>query len=284
MDSHELRLVEPEIRSEEILRINDVHFDDSNVALVTGAASGIGRALALALAANGLSVLCVDVNQEGLLKTAEKATTLGTTIRTVTTDLTSLEDMEACVQEALTLGQIRYLANVAGMQHVDSIEDFPVDTFDNMESVMLRAPFYLSKLCIPHMKASCDGVGVVANMCSVHGHVATKNKVAYNMAKFGLRGLTQSIAAEGEGKVRAFSVSVGYVKTALVLQQIPDQARQRHLSPDRVVSDVMLGKSQVKEMMNPIDVANLFVFGFSHHGRFLVGNDLLFDGGMVQTY
>ena len=284
MDSRELRLVEPEIRSEEILRINDGHFDDGSVAIVTGAASGIGRAVALALAVNGVVVVCADVNHEGLLETTEKATALGATIRTVTTDLTSVKDMEACVQEALTLGQIRYLANVAGIQHVDSIEDFPIDTFDRMESVMLRAPFYLSKLCIPHMKASSDGVGVVANMCSVHGHIATKNKVAYNMAKCGLRGLTQSIAAEGGGRIRAFSVSVGYVKTALVLAQIPDQARQRHLSPSQVVSDVMLGKSQVKEMMNPVDVANLFVFGFSHHGRFLVGNDLLFDGGMVHTY
>lgn len=284
MESHVLQLTEPEIRTEDILRIQDPDFDQGNVALVAGAASGIGRAIALALAVNGLGVLCVDLNPDGLMKTARMAGSLGARVRTITTDLTSLKEMDVCVQEALTLGNIRYLANVAGMQHVNSIEDFPVDTFDRMESVMLRAPFYLSELCIPHMKACSDGVGVVANMCSMHGHIATKNKVAYNIAKFGLRGLTQSIAAEGAGTIRAFSVSFGYVKTALALAQIPEQARQRNISPESVISEVMLGRSQVKEMMRPVDVANIFVFGFSHHGRFLVGNDLLFDDGMVHTY
>lgn len=284
MNNREVELSEPEILQEEILRINDPAFDTSNVAIVTGAASGIGRALSLALAVNGLTVVCVDINQSGLVETGAKARALGTMVNTITADLESLTDVDACVQQASNRGQIRYLANIAGIQHVDSIEDFPVDMYDRMESIMLRAPFYLSKLCIPHMKLSRDGIGVVGNMCSVHGHIVTKNKVAYNIAKFGLRGLTQSIAAEGAGRIRAFSVSVGYVKTALAVAQIPEQARQRQLSPEKIVTDVMLGKSQVKEMMNPVDVANLFVFGFSRHGRFLVGSDLLFDGGMVLTY
>jgi 3-hydroxybutyrate dehydrogenase len=121
-------------------------------------------------------------------------------------------------------------------------------------------------------------------MCSIHGHVCTLNKVAYDMLKFGIRGLTQSIAAEGAGKIRSFSVSTGFVKTALALKQIPHQARQRGISEEQVVSDVMLGKSRIKQLMNPIDVANLFMFGFSRFGRYLVGGDLLFDGGVVLTY
>ena len=96
-----------------------------------------------------------------------------------------------------------------------------------MTKVMLRAPFYLSKLCIPHMKKSKDGTGSIGNMCSVHGHMVTKNKPVYNITKFGLRGLAQSIAAEGEGKIRGFTVSVGFVRTPLALKQIPDQAKQR---------------------------------------------------------
>jgi 3-hydroxybutyrate dehydrogenase len=110
------------------------------------------------------------------------------------------------------------------------------------------------------------------------------NKPAYNIVKFGLRGLTQSIAAEGKGKIRAFTVSTGFVKTALALKQIPAQAQQRGISQEAVVRDVMMGFSRVKEMMSPIDVANLFMFGFSAYGKYLVGGDMLFDGGMVLTY
>jgi len=96
--------------------------------------------------------------------------------------------------------------------------------------------------------------------------------------------VTQSIAAEGGGKIRSFSVSTGFISTPLALKQIPAQAQQRGITQEAVVRDVMLGKSRIKEMMSPIEVANLFAFGFSHHGRYLIGGDLLFDGGVVKTY
>jgi len=149
---------------------------------------------------------------------------------------------------------------------------------------MLRAPFLLSKLTIPHMKNSTDGIGAIGNMASVHAHICTLNKPVYNITKFGLRALAQSISAEGAGKIRSFTVSTGFVKTPLALNQIPAQAQQRGITPEEVVRDVMMGKSRVKEMMAPIEVANLFLFGFSRHGRYLVGGDLLFDGGMTLTY
>jgi len=106
----------------------------------------------------------------------------------------------------------------------------------------------------------------------------------YNITKFGLRALSQSISAEGAGKVRSFTVSTGFVKTPLALNQIPAQAKQRGITPEEVVTDVMMGKSRIKEMMSPIEVGNLFVFGFSRFARYLIGGDLLFDGGMVLTY
>jgi 3-hydroxybutyrate dehydrogenase len=99
-----------------------------------------------------------------------------------------------------------------------------------------------------------------------------------------LRALSQSISAEGQGRVRSFSVSTGFVKTPLALNQIPAQAEQRGISQKEVVTNVMMGTSRIKEMMAPIDVANLFVFGFSQYARYLIGGDLLFDGGMVLTY
>jgi 3-hydroxybutyrate dehydrogenase len=135
------------------------------------------------------------------------------------------------------------------------------------------------------MKKTEDGVGAIGNMCSVHGHMVTRNKPVYNITKFALRGLAQSIAAEGEGQIRGFTLSVGFVKTPLALNQISDQAKQRGITPEEVVRTVMMGRSQVKEMMAPVEVANLFVAGFSSFlGAYLVGGDLLFDGGMVKTY
>jgi 3-hydroxybutyrate dehydrogenase len=159
-----------------------------------------------------------------------------------------------------------------------------MEKYDLMQRLMLPAPFYLSKLCLPRMRKSSDGAGVIGNMTSIHAHICTINKPVYNITKFGLRALTQSIAAEGDGKIRSFSISTGFVKTALALKQIPAQAEQRGITPEEVVREVMLGNSRIKEMMTPIEVANLFIFGFSRHAKYLLAGDLLFDGGMVQTY
>lgn len=281
-DSYDLQ--EPKIQREEILAVRDKYFHRGNIAIVTGAASGIGRATAIALSANGLTVVGVDIDEKGGQGTAEQGKELGGRIIFSKADLTQDEEMKNCVSQAAQQGKIKFLANIAGIQHIDPIENFPMPMYDLMQKIMLRAPFYLSQLCIPHMKASEDGTGAIGNMSSIHGHIVTRNKPVYNIVKFGLRGLAQSIAAEGEGKIRGFSVSVGFVKTPLALRQIPAQAQQRGITPEEVVKDVMMGRSQIKEMMSPVEVANLFVIGFSFLGKYLIGGDLLFDGGVVKTY
>ncbi len=278
------QITEPVIKKEEILLIQDNLFKPQNVAIVTGAASGVGRATAVALSVNDLTVLGTDVDEARGRETVEIARELGGWVIFFPGDLSKDEDIEKIVQRAAQIGTIKFLANIAGIQHINSIEDFPMEKYDLMMKIMLRAPFFLSKLCIPHMKRSEDGTGVIGNMSSVHGHMVTRNKPVYNITKFGLRGLTQSVAAEGEGKIRSFTVSTGFVSTPLALNQIPEQARQRGVTPEEVVKNVMLGRSQVKELMTPIEVGNLFVVGFSRLGKYLVGGDLLFDGGMVKTY
>lgn len=275
---------EPKIKKEEILVVKDKYFHNKNVAIVTGASSGVGRATAIALAVNGLTVVGTDVAMEGGKETSKMAEELGGEVVFIKGDLTKDQEIEEGVRQAAQHGSVKFLANIAGIQHIDSIDNFPMKTYDLMMSIMLRAPFYLSKLCIPHIRKSEDGIGAIGNMCSVHGHMVTKNKPVYNITKFGLRGLAQSIAAEGEGKIRGFSVSVGFVRTPLALNQIPEQAKQRDITPEEVVRDVMMGRSQIKEMMTPIEVGNLFVIGFSFLGKYLIGGDLLFDGGMVKTY
>ena len=276
----------PTVTRDSIHTVDDDSFHSGTVCLVTGAGSGIGRAVALAAAGNGLTVAATDVDEAGLAETRERAEELDLDgpIEPVAGDLTVDEDLERVVEEAAGLGQLTYLANVAGMQHIDPIDEFPMETYDRIHDVMLRAPLYLSKLAIPHFREREDGRGCVGNMASVHGHYVTSDKVAYNVSKFGLRGLTQSIAAEGEGEIRAFSVRTGYVKTPLVTGQLEDTAEQRGISVDEVIEDVMLGQSRVKEMMEPIDVGNLFVVGFSDLSRHLNGGDLLYDGGMTLTY
>ena len=277
-------LNEPTIRLSDVLVLNDSRFTPENVCIVTGAGTGIGRATAVAAASNQLMVLGLDINEAEGKKTQKIARELGGQMVFLQSDLTRDEAVEKAVQEAAKLGCIKFLINIAGMQHIDSVENFPMEMYDHMQRLMLRAPFYLSKLVIPHMKGSPNGGGVIGNMASAHGHITTKNKPVYNITKFGLRGLSQSIAAEGEGRIRSFTVSTGYVKTPLALKQIPAQAEQRGISQEEVVSTIMMGNSRTKEMMNPIDVANLFLFGLSHHSQHLIGGDLLFDGGMVLTY
>ena len=275
---------EPEIRQEDILKVADGDFNSNNVCIVTGAGSGIGRATAIAASANNLMTVGLDVDAAAGKKTQQLARKMGGQMIFIKTDLTKDGDMEYAVREAATLGGIRYLTNIAGLQNIDSIENFPMAKYDQMTSIMLRAPFYLSKLVIPHFKKNADGKGVIGNMSSVHGHICTLNKPAYNITKFGLRALSQSIAAEGEGRIRSFTVSTGFVQTQLALNQIQAQAKLRHITPANVVKEVMMGKSRIKEMMSPIEVANLFILGYSRFAMYLNGGDLLFDGGMVLTY
>jgi len=275
---------EPRIDRDEILKLNDPNFNTKNVCIVTGAGTGIGRATAIVAAANGLMTVGLDINETEGKKTQVTAREMGGQMIFLRTDLTRDTDIENAVQEAAKLGTIKFLINIAGIQHIDAIEDFPMEKYDLMQRLMLRAPFYLSKLCIPHMKNSKDATGVIGNMASVHAHLCTLRKPVYNITKFGLRALTQSIAAEGEGKIRAFSVSTGFVKTPLALNQIPAQAQQRGISQEAVVTDVMMGRSRTKEMMSPVEVGNLFIFGISRYAKYLIGGDLLFDGGMVLTY
>nr|WP_233740009.1 SDR family oxidoreductase [Halovenus carboxidivorans] len=276
----------PELRRDDLLVVDDSRFTEENIALVTGAASGIGQATAVALAVNGLTVVGADIDETGLEETRDIADDLGAdgTVEAVETDLTNDDDIGAVVETAAEYGTLRYVANIAGMQHIDSIAEFPMEKYDLLQDIMVRAPFLTAQKAIPHIEETDDGVGAIANMSSVHGHYATERKAAYITAKHAITGLTRAIAAEGGGTLRGFSVSVGYVLTPLMINQIEDTAEQRGISKREVIEDVMLGQARTKEMMTPAEVANLFTFGFSRHGKHLNGADMLWDGGYTHTY
>ena len=277
-------LTPPETTREDVLLVPDDRFTPETVALVTGAASGIGRATAIALACNGLTVAATDIDEDGLTETRSLAADLGAdgAVDPLVGDLTDADDVARVVDAAADRGDLRYVANVAGVQHIASVAEFPVEQWDLLLDVMLRAPFLVTKHAAPHIREA--GGGAVANMSSVHGHYATRDKPAYIAAKHGLHGLTRATAAEGDGVLRAFTVSVGYVLTPLMADQIADQARERGISEREVVDDVFLGQARTKELMTPAQVANLFVFGLSEHGRHLNGGDMLWDGGYTHTY
>ena len=278
------QLTEPTVQRKDILILQDDHFRPEHVCIITGVGTGIGRATAIAAAVNQLTVVGLDIDGKQGGNTGRMIEKMGGKMIFIETDLTDDDAVKTAVPKAAQAGAIKYLVNIAGIQHIDSVENFPMEKYDQMQKLMLRAPFLLSQLTIPHMKKSPGGSGVIGHMASVHAHICTAKKPVYNITKFGLKALSQSISAEGDGKIRSFTVSTGFVKTPLALNQIPAQAKQRGISQEKVVTDVMMGKSRIKEMMNPIEVANLFIFGLSGHGRYLVGGDLLFDGGMVLTY
>ncbi len=275
---------EPEVRKEDILILQDPNFTPDNICIVTGCGTGIGRATAVAASVNNLMTVGLDISEKEGKKIQKIARDMGGQMIYLQADLCKDDDIQKATADAAKLGTIKYLVNIAAIQNVDSIENFPMEKYDLMQRLMLRAPFLLSKLTIPHMKKSKDGTGVIGNMASIHAHICTLNKPVFSITKLGLRALSQSISAEGAGKVRSFTISTGFVKTPLALNQIPAQAEQRGISKEQVVTDVMLGKSRVKELMSPVEVANLFIFGFSRHAKYLVGGDLLFDGGVVLTY
>ena len=175
-------------------------------------------------------------------------------------------------------GSVDILVNNAGMQHVDSIEMFPVEVWDKMLAVMLTAPFLLTKYVWQTMKAS--GWGRIVNIASIHSRVASPYKSAYVAAKHGLIGLTRTAALEGGAHgITANAICPAYVDTAIVEDQIADQARTRGLSPNEVIEQVMLEPAAVKRLIAPEEVASLVVYLCSDAASAVTGADWAIDLG-----
>ena len=244
------------------------------VAIVTGGASGIGKAVAEALAGGGDKVVVADRNE------ADGKAFAGT-IRGhfVKVDLSRRADCKRLVDEALAqYGEVHILINNAGFQHIDPIEVFPEDTWDKMLGVMLTAPFLLTKYVWGAMKT--HGWGRIVNVSSIHGRVASPFKSAYITAKHGLIGLTRTAALEGgEHGITVNAICPAYVRTPLVETQIADQARTRGISIEEVVEKVMLEPAAVKRLITPEEVAALIVYLCSDAAGAITGADWAIDLG-----
>lgn len=247
---------------------------DQRVALITGGASGIGRATAKRLAADGFRIAVVDLNGEQASQVAQELDGLA-----VQADLSRRADCRRAVDETLArFGRVDVLANIAGFQHIDPIQDFPEDVWETMIAVMLTAPFLLTKYVWPHMMQ--QEWGRVINMSSIHGKVASPFKAAYISAKHGVIGLTRTAALEGGPYgITVNAICPAYVRTPLVENQIADQARTRGISPEEVVQSVMLEPAAVKRLIEPEEVAALIAYLCTEEAGVITGAALDIDLG-----
>jgi 3-hydroxybutyrate dehydrogenase len=242
--------------------------EGSAAAIVTGAASGIGRAIAQRLVADGMRVLAVDL-QPAADGPGEP----------FAADLTTREGNRAAIEAALErFGRIDAIVPNAGFQHVAPVADFPEDRWDALLSLLLTSPFLLAKYAWPELARRGDGRIVV--VASVHGLVASPFKAGYVSAKHGVLGLVKTLALEGADQgITATALCPGFVRTPLVEAQIADQARAHGVPEERVLEDVILAPHAVKRLIEPDEVAGVVAFLLGPDGRAFTGAPVTMDLG-----
>jgi 3-hydroxybutyrate dehydrogenase len=241
---------------------------NGRTAVVTGGASGIGRACALRLAAEGAAVVVLD-------RDADAAATVAKEIgdaRSIAVDLSDLDAIDALDVDA------DIIVNNAGIQHVAPIEEFPPETFSLILRLMVEAPFRLVRRSLPGMYAR--GWGRIVNISSVHGVRASEFKSAYVTAKHALEGLSKVIALEGAPHgVTSNCVNPAYVRTPLVDKQIDAQAQTHGIARDEVIEKIMLAPAALKRLIEPEEVATAVAYLCSPEASFITGASLMIDGG-----
>jgi 3-hydroxybutyrate dehydrogenase len=238
-------------------------------ALVTGAASGIGRAIAERLVADGWSVLAVDLQPDpdgpGEPFAADLATRAG--------------NRAAVAAAAERCGGIDAVVANAGFQHVSPVEDFDEDRWDALVAVLLTSPFLLARYAWSHLKES--GEGRILVVASVHGLVASPFKAGYVAAKHGAVGLVKSLALEGAADgIRAVALCPGFVRTPLVERQVTALAEERAISPEEALR-ALLEPEAIKELIEPDEVANVAAFLLGPGGRPFTGAPVVLDNGWI---
>ena len=247
---------------------------DGRAALVTGAASGIGRAVARRLAFSGARVIVSDLPGERLDQAAAE---IGASA--IAADLADRADVARLEAEA---GPVQILVNNAGIQHVSPLEEFAEEQWSRLLAIMLTAPFLLTKSFLPAMYEG--GWGRVVNIASVHGLVASPFKAAYVSAKHGLIGLTKTVALEAAARcpdVTAHAICPSYVRTPLVEAQIAAQAQAHGIEASAVISDVLLEANAVKRLIEPEQVADVVAYVCGPAGWTMTGGVFAMDAGWL---
>ncbi len=248
---------------------------DGKTALVTGSTSGIGLAIARALAAEGAKVM---LNGFGDPTEIERLCTELGAIHDGA-DLSDPAAIEAMIGRCTAdLGPPDVLVNNAGIQHVAPIESFPPEKWDAIIAINLTAAFHTIRLALPAMRKR--GWGRIVNTASAHSLVASPNKSAYVAAKHGIAGFTKAVALEAaRDGVTVNCISPGYVWTTLVENQIPDTMKARGLTREQVMNDVLLAAQPTKQFVTPEQVAALAVFLCREEAAAITGANISMDGG-----
>ena len=246
---------------------------NGRAALVTGAASGIGLAIARELAAEGARVILSDVSAAALTEVAASIPGAAT----IAADLSLRDDVKRLAAEA---GAVDILVNNAGIQHVSPIEEFDEAKWDRILAIMLTAPFLLLRALLPAMYAK--SWGRVINVGSVHSLIASPYKAAYVSAKHGLVGLTKTAALEAAEKgVTVNALCPSYVRTPLVEKQIADQARVHGVPEAEVVSRILLTQNAVKRLIEPEEVGKYAAFLCRDEAWSITGTAITMDAGWL---
>jgi 3-hydroxybutyrate dehydrogenase len=256
-----------------------------HVAIVTGSTSGIGRALAGALAEQGVNVILNGLGDPAAIEADRRELQARTNaaIRYHAADMTKPDEIADLIDYAVReFGRLDILVNNAGIQHVSPIEDFPPEKWDALMAIILSSTFHTTRAAVPIMKA--HGRGRIVNIASAHGLVASPFKSAYVAAKFGVVGFTKAIGVElARTGVTCNAICPGYVKTPLVEAQIGDQAKSRGIPEDRVVEEVILAAQPNKTFVEYDHLAGLLLYLVSDMGASATGAALSVDGGWTAT-
>lgn len=249
------------------------------VALVTGAASGIGYATGVTLLNNGYKVVFSDLNEKGLKEVTKTLKEKGDDFATYPCDVTKESNIQEVIGYTVKqFGSLDVVVNNAGMQHVDLVEDFPTETFELMTKIMLTAPFMMAKHSFPIMKK--QQFGRIINMASINGLVGFAGKAAYNSAKHGVIGLTKVLALEGaEYGITVNALCPSYVDTPLVRNQLKSLATTRNVSLDKVLEEVIYPLVPQQRLLSVQEVADYVLFLASDSAKGVTGHPVVIDGG-----
>ena len=254
---------------------------NSKTAIITGSTSGIGTGIASALAQAGCNIVINGFGKQDAIEKVRSGleTEYGITARFDGSDMTKPDEIEKMIRNAeKSFGRVDIIVNNAGIQHVAPVDQFPVEKWDAVLSINLTAAFHMIRIATPLMKK--NGWGRIVNIASAHALVASPFKSAYVAAKHGLAGLTKTVALElAEQNITCNAVCPGYVKTPLVDGQIASQAKERGITEEEVVRDVLLGAQPTKKFTSVEDLGALVVFLCSEPAGNITGTILPADGG-----
>ncbi|MEC5425363.1 3-hydroxybutyrate dehydrogenase [Virgibacillus sp. C22-A2] len=252
---------------------------ENKVVFITGAAGGIGYEIGVEFVKNGAKVAFSDINETKVKEVTDTLKQQGYDCFGVKCDVTNETELHQAIDQTVEqYGRLDVLINNAGLQYVASIEDFPTEKFEFITKVMLVAPFMATKHVFPIMKK--QKAGRVINMASINGLIGFAGKAAYNSSKHGVIGLTKVTALEGaEHGITVNAICPGYVDTPLVRNQLEDLAKNRNVSLEKVLEEVIYPLVPQRRLLSVQEIADYAIFLASDKAKGITGQAVVIDGG-----